>query len=227
MKKRSTDKPQERSVRGFRETPSSACNRSKMFKTPIVRRLLGIFTVLVLFVGGSESYGQDYPGFFLDPGKAITQYQLNTWTTNDGLPQITVTAITQTRDGYLWVGTQEGLVRFDGLGFKVYDKGNSAFTQNTISALYEDQGGNLWIGTRGGGLVRYRDGQFDRYSEADGLTSENISSIVEDGDGVLCVGTFDAGVNRLIQGQFEPYTTVNDVPEIKLMSCTRPQTDRC
>ena len=172
-------------------------------------RLFLLLTIIVQLAGVPDSFGQDVSGFFLDPGKAITQYQLNTWTSEDGLPQNSITAITQTRDGYLWLGTQEGLVRFDGLTFKVFDKGNTPFTHNTISALFQDKNNNLWIGTRDGGLVRYQDGQFEHYSEADGLTSGDISSVIEDGDGILWVGTYDAGVNRLTKGRFEPYIEIN------------------
>ena len=62
------------------------------------------------------------PGVWaLDPGKAVTQYMHDVWQTEQGLPQNTVTAIVQAPDGYLWLGTQEGLVRFDGVRFTVFD----------------------------------------------------------------------------------------------------------
>src|SRR5690606_22338225 len=55
----------------------------------------------------------------LDPSKALTQYQFDRWTEDDGLPQLSVSTILQTRDGFLWLGTQEGLARFDGLTFHI------------------------------------------------------------------------------------------------------------
>src|SRR5262249_7190263 len=61
----------------------------------------------------------------LDPAKAITQYIHDAWQTEHGLPKNSVQAITQTSDGYLWLGTQEGLVRFDGIQFTVFDSTNS------------------------------------------------------------------------------------------------------
>src|SRR5581483_9198468 len=61
----------------------------------------------------------------LDPNKAVTQYIQSAWTSESGLPQDSVHAITQTRDGFLWLGTEEGLARFDGRQFRVYDRRTS------------------------------------------------------------------------------------------------------
>src|SRR5437016_3786198 len=103
------------------------------------------------------------PAHALDPAKRITQYTLDVWQTRQGLPQNSVQSIIQTRDGYVWFGTQEGLVRFDGVSFKVFDKTNTEeITLNDIGYLTEDREGNLWIGSDGGGLMRYREGVFHR-----------------------------------------------------------------
>src|SRR6476620_8368881 len=97
----------------------------------------------------------------LFPAKAFAQYRFDNWTTDDGLPQNTVSAIVQTRDGYLWLATAGGLVRFDGLRFRVFDKSNTkGLTSVRFSALFEDDDGSLWIGTEDGGLTRYRNGTF-------------------------------------------------------------------
>jgi ligand-binding sensor domain-containing protein len=61
------------------------------------------------------------PAAALDPHKLLTQYSLDVWQVEDGLPQNTIRAIHQTRDGYLWMATEEGLVRFDGVRFTVFD----------------------------------------------------------------------------------------------------------
>ena len=71
------------------------------------------------------------------------------WQIADGLPQSTVQAFARTPDGYLWMGTQEGLARFDGTRFTVFEPGNeSAIPDKNITALHVDKGGTLWIGTR-------------------------------------------------------------------------------
>src|SRR5918994_1708166 len=84
----------------------------------------------------------------LDPNKAITQYQLDVWTERNGLPQGSVQAITQTKDGYLWIGTRDGLARFDGVTFTVFRaEANEGLAANDIRALGEDRKGRLWVGT--------------------------------------------------------------------------------
>jgi ligand-binding sensor domain-containing protein len=114
----------------------------------------------------------------LDPTRALTQYTLEQWTTTRGLPNNTVDAIAQTADGYLWLGTEEGLVRFDGLRFIVFDKQNTpAIKSNHVSTLLTDKYGALWIGTQGGGLTRFRDGEFQTFAKRDGLTSDSILSL--------------------------------------------------
>ena len=101
----------------------------------------------------------------LDPSKVLTQYVHEVWQNEQGLPQSTVRAVVQTRDGYLWLGTQEGLVRFNGTRFLTFDKRNTlAFAaSHDVRTLFEDSTGVLWIGTFGGGLLRYADGGFTRH----------------------------------------------------------------
>lgn len=130
------------------------------------------------------------PCWGLDPAKALTQYRHDVWQSHDGLPQSSVESIVQTRTGYLWLGTQEGLARFDGVRFAVYDKSNTeAIRHNRILALLEDRRGSLWIGTEGGGLVELRDGRFRTLSKSDGLPDERVLALAEDHDGRLWVGT--------------------------------------
>src|SRR5262245_29469000 len=122
-----------------------------------------------------------------DAGDLGTAYGIDVWTTEEGLPQNSVQAIVQTRDGYLWLGTQEGLVRFDGVRFTIYDAGHTANLRSSyIRALYEDRAGSLWIGTEEGGLSCLRDGVF---TAAEGLSRGTVSAIGEDLKGDLWVGT--------------------------------------
>ena len=92
-------------------------------------------------------------------------YHVDHWTTDNGLPQNTVRAIVQTRDGYLWLTTFDGLARFDGVRFTVFNKSNTpAITNNRFTALYEDKDGTLWAGADEGEVVTYRDGAFAAYA---------------------------------------------------------------
>ena len=96
-----------------------------------------------------------HPALALNPRKMVTQYAHEVWRQQDGLPQDSVRAIAQTRDGYLWLGTQAGLARFDGVRFTVFDRNNTKEMQNDhILALAAAAAGGLWVGTRGGGLNR-------------------------------------------------------------------------
>lgn len=88
-------------------------------------------------------------------------YSIRVWRTEDGLPQNIVTSAVQTRDGYLWFGTQSGLARFDGERFQVFDTANTPeLPDGRISALFEDAKGTLWIGQETGMLTRYDHGRF-------------------------------------------------------------------
>jgi signal transduction histidine kinase/CheY-like chemotaxis protein/ligand-binding sensor domain-containing protein len=145
-------------------------------------------------------------GWGLDPHKPVSQYIHTVWRSEDGLPQNSIQALLQTRDAYLWIATQEGLVRFNGKEFKVFSKDNTdAIRHNDIRILYQDREGTLWIGTFGGGLVRYRDGRFTTYTAADGLSSNSITAIFQDHRGNLWAGTTD-GVNEFTGARFLAYT---------------------
>lgn len=143
----------------------------------------------------------------LDPVNTVTQYTHDSWTSEDGLPQNSVYAIVQTGDGYLWLGTYEGLARFDGVGFTIFDKDNTEeITDNQVTALAAAKDGNLWIGIRGGGLLRLKDGKFKAYTTQEGLSSNDVNSIYEDRDANLWIGTA-GGLNKYRDGKFTAYTT--------------------
>jgi signal transduction histidine kinase/ligand-binding sensor domain-containing protein len=137
----------------------------------------------------------------LDPALSVTQYSVDAWTIDEGLPQNTVNAVLQTRDRYLWLGTYDGLARFDGVRFQVFNTTNTpALRSNGIRGLWEDRSGTLWVGTNGGGLVRYRDGVF---SGVEGpLKDALVWAIREDRQGNLWIGTSGAGLHRMAGGQF-------------------------
>lgn len=139
-------------------------------------------------------------GLALDAGRALTQYRIDSWNAKLGLPENSVESLAQTPDGYLWFGTQEGLARFDGVKFTVFDKRNTPeLAHNRIAALLVDRTGSLWIGTDGGGLTRLRSGQFRRFSVKDGLPSEIVRSLAETSDGSVWIAT-DRGLARMAPG---------------------------
>ncbi|MCP5053810.1 MAG: response regulator [bacterium] len=150
--------------------------------------------------------------FALDPNKAITQYVFDSWDIEDGLPQLSISSIRQTRDGYLWFGTNEGLVRFDGVRFRLFnDKNTEELPDNVILSIITDHRGDLWIGTLGG-LVRLRKGKFTAYTVKDGLSDNAVPALYEDGDRNLWIGTREGDLNRFKDGKFTTYTVKDGLP---------------
>ena len=154
--------------------------------------------LLLLIIDGTVAFG-------LDPGTAIKHYGHDVWQIEDGLPQNGVRDIAQTPDGYLWIATLEGLVRFDGVQFTIFDKSNTeALKDNSINALEVGRDGSLWA-TTSGGLIRIKDGQFTPYTIADGLSSNRVSSLQTAPDGSIWIGSMDGGLDRLKDGRFIHY----------------------
>ncbi len=160
--------------------------------------------------------------FGLDPSRAVTQYGHDNWQSTQGLPQNTVEAIAQTPDGYLWVGTQEGLSRFDGVRFTVFNRRNTpALLNQDIHALAVGPEGELWIGTEDG-LVLYHRGVFRRFGEKDGLIFSRIMSLAVDPKGTLWIGTRGRGLFRKTGNRFEGVQPEIPVREIVWSVCAAP-----
>ena len=145
--------------------------------------------------------------FVLCATPSIAQYTVDNWATSDGLPQVSVYSIIQTRDNYLWMATLDGLVRFDGVRFKVFNKSNSqGIVSNRFFSLFEDLKGDIWAGTEQSGLVRLHNGEFVSFGIESGLTSLRIAGLSGDADGNLVV--YPANLDKFVRwtGQkFEPF----------------------
>jgi signal transduction histidine kinase/ligand-binding sensor domain-containing protein/CheY-like chemotaxis protein len=136
--------------------------------------------------------------FALDPAKSVYQYNCQSWTRREDLPANGINAITQTKDGYLWLGTSKGLVRFDGFEFKVIGlPDNVQFQSQVISSLSSSKAGGLWFGLNTGSLGYY-DGQ--NFSPATNVSwverSMDVRSIWEDSNAVVWVAS------QTVTGQF-------------------------
>ena len=120
-------------------------------------------------------------GCVLAQAGAVAGYTRHVWQSSDGLPEQTVQAFAQTPDGYLWIGTTGGLVRFDGLHFVVFDRQNTpALHENSVFCLMVSRDGALWIGTEGGGLARYAHGEFRSWTSRDGLSNDFVRTLAQD-----------------------------------------------
>jgi ligand-binding sensor domain-containing protein/two-component sensor histidine kinase len=156
--------------------------------------LPGLF-VLFIFLTASRL-------FALDDEESFAHYERQTWQVENGLPQDTVHAILQTHDGFLWLATEGGAVRFDGLKFTTYDSENTPqFLSNDIRAIFEDKAGAIWFGAADG-LTRLQDGKWKTFTVADGLPSNNIYSLCSDRAGSLLVVTPE-GLGRYENDRFK------------------------
>ncbi|HWX21916.1 MAG TPA: two-component regulator propeller domain-containing protein [Candidatus Binatia bacterium] len=153
-------------------------------------------------------------GFLLPMGlgeaastNGILPYSVRVWQTDDGLPQNSVHAIAQTADGYLWVGTREGLARFDGVRFRlVEDKAAPELKHGWITALCATREGSLWIACEGVGLTRWKDGAWSHFTEADGVPGNQPRCLLEARDGSLWIGGEGGGLARYRDGKFTRIT---------------------
>jgi len=179
------------------------------------RTISGLLTaVCCSIVVGASSAGLV---FALDPSRLLSQFGRDVWQREQGLPNNTIHAILQTQDGYLWLGTEEGLVRFDGVRFKVFDTQNTVeLASNQIRVLFEDKEGGLWIGTSAG-LSRYKNQRFDAHTAGEFLPNASVSSIYQDRDGHVWVGTA-AGLWTFDGGKFGSYSTRDGLPSDSIRS---------
>ena len=133
------------------------------------------------------------------------QYRSTQWTADSGLPQNSVRGIVQAADGYLWVATLDGLAKFDGIRFTVFNKSNTpGITSNRFVAMAEGDGGDLWIASEDGNLTRYHAGHFEPMGEKNGLRPHSVGAITYDHRGGVWVDSDDR-VYRWSpkQGRFE------------------------
>ena len=135
---------------------------------------------------------------------ARAQYGVDSWTTEHGLPQNIIRAIHQTRDGYLWLSTLDGLVRFDGVRFRIFDRSNSpGIGSNRFLCLYESPAGDLWAGTEAGGVTRYHQGVFTTYTTQHGLPNDQVNGVTGDEAGGVWVLSHGQ-IMRWDNGRFRP-----------------------
>jgi len=189
---------------------------SRSFMNCADKRLLGFLIALSLTIPlHALSQTPTLPS--LDPSKLLTQYGLEVWRSDQGLPQNSVNAILQTHDGYLWFGTQEGLVKFNGVDFMVFDKRNTPeLRSNYIWSLYEDSHNSLWVGTNGGGVSRLSNGAWTTFTTEQGLASDVVAALLEDAAGSMWMGTA-GGLCRLVHrdstGSSDVFTTYRRDPD--------------
>src|SRR2546427_10227101 len=170
---------------------------------------------------------------------AAAQYRFDHWTADNGLPQNSVRDIVKTQDGYLWFTTFDGLVRFDGVRFTVFNKSNSpGLPSNRFVSLFEDRWGDLWAALETGEVVRRHQGRFTTYNQAQGSPGNTFPKLSGDGRGnvVLYYSQFSTdkggksytrlGVRayRWLEDRFRPAEELSSTFSLPLMSVEESNT---
>jgi len=151
--------------------------------------------------------------------EATAEFALETWTTERGMPQNSVTALLQTRAGYLWVATYNGIAQFDGERFKVLDSANSAgLPDSRITSLFEDSHGDIWIGHDTGNLTRYSEGTFHRETIRGSWAGGTIAGIQPDAQGDLWMVNLRGEAQRIRDGRvLKPPPEMAEFPSLMPM----------
>jgi ligand-binding sensor domain-containing protein len=159
------------------------------------------------------------PAVALDPGRAIGQYVHDRWGPEKGFPGGPVYAITQTADGYLWIGAEAGLFRFDGFAFtSVRDSGPDAFGIDHVLGLSADSDGSLWVQLSDPTLLRYRDGTFTAVTPNPRQGDSRVTTIAPTSTGGLLLASRRDGAVRWIGSKFETLATATSLPASPVIS---------
>ncbi|MCP4154563.1 MAG: hypothetical protein GY757_42965, partial [bacterium] len=170
--------------------------------TETVRLRRWILALLIVIIAGVPIWG-------LDPAINADKYSMDKWTVKNGLPSNWINCIIQTPDNYLWIGTFNGLIRFDGVRMQKIDSGDDVRTNDSkIMEMHLDRDGALWIGTYFG-ITRYKDNRFTDFSQPGSLPRKPILSICEDANGMLLVSLQNDCIYRFNtkKNSFEKFDT--------------------
>ncbi|MBK9797604.1 MAG: hypothetical protein IPP58_14155 [Holophagaceae bacterium] len=154
----------------------------------------------------------------LDPARPLKTHAHRLWRSEDGLLQDTASALLESRDGFLWIGTEAGLVRFDGAAFDHYSRLNlPGFDRNEVQCLAETRGGALWIGTSGPGLYRLQKGLIQAFGPGEGLPNQPIRRLLRDREGTLWAAPTEGPLLRFDGTRFQPVATEEGHLRIRAM----------
>ena len=159
--------------------------------------------------------------YAIDPNWMMSQYVQDHWGPDQGFPRGQVRAITQTPDGYLWIGSEAGLLRFDGLKFQLVQDDTGAFSVTNVLALEPDREGSLWLRLEGGdgvSLLRYRNGVFDNPSSHVSWPNTRITAICKTSQGEIMAAQQQQGAIVFRDGKFEMSATAAALPRSPVLS---------
>jgi ligand-binding sensor domain-containing protein/signal transduction histidine kinase len=150
----------------------------------------------------SASFAIPVTGNAADPSGS--PFIVDSWNNKEGLPQSSVISLIQTRDGYLWLGTLNGLVRFDGSHFAIFDENNTpGLGSGRIVRLFEDSHTNFWVGTDTAGVTMIQNGKVENFDVGRSGYEGRLTSACEDSSGAVWLYTADAHLGRYKNGKME------------------------
>jgi ligand-binding sensor domain-containing protein/signal transduction histidine kinase len=148
------------------------------------------------------------PLWAVDPNRTVSQYIRERWGTDSGFPGGSVSSIAQTSDGYLWIGTEKGLIRFDGLNFRLFQQAiPNSLPIGPVQALMADWEGNLWVLLQSTKILRYHDGKFDLGREE---AEFGITSVSRQEDGTVLFSSLAMGTLAYHAGKFQVLTASSE-----------------
>ncbi len=166
--------------------------RDRRFKGTLIFKTVIAALAAVLFTASAHA---------IDPNRTISQYIRERWGSEKGFTAGAVTAIAQTADGYLWIGTEKGLIRFDGLSFRPFQQASPAsFPIGPVQSLIADVQGNLWILLQSTKILRYHDGKFELGRDE---AEAGITAISRRRDGTPLFSSLALGGLKYDSGKFE------------------------
>ncbi len=158
----------------------------------------------------------------LSTERALSQYHVSTWTSDQGLPTQGVNGIIQSDEGYIWLATYEGLFKFNGINFNniIPEASNSKIAVNSFKGLYKEPCGKIWMIANGGGLISFHENTWNVYSTNDGLTSNVVNSFLFNSQNKLWIGTSRGAVvkngerfEQVIIDESNKQIPINDILE--------------
>lgn len=158
----------------------------------------------------------------IDPNRAMSQYVRDRWGTESGFPKGAVYDIAQTSDGYLWFGTEKGLVRFDGVSFQLIQDPNSQLANGHVLGLMGDQDGGLWVRLRRPTLLRYKNGRFENVMGSLGRPTSTVTAMgrMQDGELLVWVLEGEGSAIKYRGNRFETVVTTTGLSRSPVMSVT-------
>jgi ligand-binding sensor domain-containing protein/signal transduction histidine kinase len=180
----------------------------------VMRRLFRL-ALLELFVCLATT------SFATDPRRAVSQYAHDRWGSEKDFPGGSVSSIAQTTDGYLWIGTDRGLVRFDGLSFRLYQNGGPGLPIGAVQQLSADSQGNLWVLSKNTQVLRYRDGKFEA---GHGEAQFGITAIGKRQNGSVLLSSDAFGPLTYADGNYKPLAMPDNSSAQNAIVAQRPDT---